>query len=165
MDLGGILLEKKCFKVGDKALNFSLFDQNKKEFKLSDFKGKRVLLSFHPLAWTGICAKQMQSLEKNQEKFKEFNTVAVGVSIDTQPSKQAWAKEIGIENTRLLCDFWPHGQIARQYGIFRDQDGISERANIIISEDQTVEYVQLYELSQLPDIQEIIDIIMIMSDK
>ena len=81
------------------------------------------------------------------------------------PSKQAWAKELGIKNTRLLCDFWPHGQVARQYGIFRDQDGISERANIIVGEDQTVEYVQLYDLSQLPDIQEIIDVIMTMSDK
>jgi len=157
--------EKRCIEAGVKAPDFILKDHNKKDFKLSDFKGKRILLSFHPLAWTSVCAKQMQSLEQKQEKFKEFNTIAVGISIDTTPSKQAWAKELGIKNTRLLCDFWPHGQVARQYGIFRDLDGISERANIIISEDQKVEYVQLYDLSQLPDIQEIIDIIMTMSDK
>jgi len=157
--------EKRCIDAGVKAPDFILKDHNKKDFKLSDFKGKKILLSFHPLAWTSVCAKQMQSLEKNQEKFKEFNTIAVGISIDTAPSKQAWAKEIGIKKTRLLCDFWPHGQVAKQYGIFRDLDGISERANLIISENQTVEYVQLYDLSQLPDIQEIIDIIMTMSDK
>jgi peroxiredoxin len=157
--------ENRCIEAGVNAPDFILKDHNKKDFKLSDFKGKRILLSFHPLAWTSVCTKQMQSLEENQEKFKEFNTVAVGISIDTVPSKQAWAKEIGIENTRLLCDFWPHGQVARQYGIFRDTDGISERTNIIISEDQIVEYVQLYDISQLPDIQEIINVIMTMSDE
>lgn len=157
--------EIRCIEAGVKAPDFILKDHNKKDFKLSDFKGKRILLSFHPLAWTSVCAKQMQSLEQKQEKFKEFNTIAVGISIDTVPSKQAWAKKLSIKNTRLLCDFWPHGKVAKQYGIFRDQDGISERANIIISEDQIVEYVQIYELSQLPAIQEIIDIIMTMSDE
>ena len=157
--------EIRCIEAGVKAPDFNLKDHNKKDFKLSDFRGKRIFLSFHPLAWTIVCAKQMQSLERNQEKFKDFNTIAVGVSVDTVPSKQAWAKKLGIKNTRLLCDFWPHGQVAKQYGIFRDQDGISERANIIISEDQIVEYVQIYELSQLPDIQEIVDIIMTMSDE
>ena len=55
MDLGGILMGKKCFKVGEKAQDFTLFDHNDKKFKLSDFKGERVLLSFHPLAWTSVC--------------------------------------------------------------------------------------------------------------
>jgi peroxiredoxin len=91
MDLGEIMMEKKCFKVGDKALNFTLFDQNKKEFKLSEYKRKRILLSFHPLAWTSICAKQMQSLEQNFDEFKKLNTIVVGVNIDSVPSKNAWA--------------------------------------------------------------------------
>lgn len=159
------MVRNKCIEAGVKAPDFILKDQNKNNFKLSDFKGKKVLLSFHPLAWTSVCAKQMQSLEKHQDKFKELNTIAVGVSIDTIPSKQAWAKELSIENTRLLCDFWPHGQVAKQYGIFREQDGFSERANIIIDEDQTVEYVQLYDLPRLPDIQVIIDVIMTLADE
>ena len=149
-------MEKKCFKVGDKALNFILSDQNKKEFKLSDFKGKRILLSFHPLAWTGVCAKQMQSLEENFEEFKKLNTVALGVNIDSIPSKKAWAETLKIKNTRLLSYFWPHGNVAQMYGVFREKDGFSERANIIINENQEIDFIKIYEIPELPKIKEIL---------
>ncbi len=144
-------------KIGDVAPDFVLRDQEAKEFKLSDFRGKRVLLSFHPAAWTKVCAEQMQSLETNKEVFASFNTVAVGVSVDTIPSKRAWARSLGITSTRLLADFWPHGAVARLYGIFREKEGFSERANIIVDKTGKVVFVKVYEISQLPDIQEIID--------
>jgi len=149
-------MEKKCFKAGDKAPDFILKDHKEKEFRLSDFKGKRVLLSFHPLAWTTICAKQMQSLERYQKDFEDLNTVAVGISIDTVPSKKAWADLLGVRVTRLLSDFWPHGNIAKMYGLFREKEGFSERANILINENQEIEFVRIYELAQLPDINEIL---------
>jgi peroxiredoxin len=98
----------------------------------------------------------MQSLEANKDVFESLNTVAVGVSVDTIPSKRAWAKELGITSTRLLADFWPHGHVAKLYGIFREQDGISERANIILDEAGKVIFFKIYEISQLPDIQEVI---------
>jgi peroxiredoxin len=138
------------------APDFVLRDQGGKEFKLSDFRGKRVLLSFHPAAWTRVCSLQMQSLEANKDVFESLNTVAVGVSVDTIPSKRAWAKELGITSTRLLADFWPHGHVAKLYGIFRENDGISERANIILDEAGKVIFFKIYEISQLPDIQEVI---------
>lgn len=147
---------KSRLKNGDVAPDFVLRDQNGKEFKLSDFRGKRVLLSFHPAAWTRVCSLQMQSLEANKDVFESLNTVAVGVSVDTIPSKKAWAKELGITSTRLLADFWPHGHVAKLYGIFREQDGISERANIILDEAGKVVFFKIYEISQLPDIQEVI---------
>jgi len=146
-------------QIGDQAKNFTLKDQNDLNFNLEDYKGKKVLLSFHPLAFTGVCAEQMISLEQNQQIFEDLNTVAVGVSIDPMPSKLAWAKELGIVKTRLLCDFWPHGEIAQDFGIFRDKNGFSERANIILDEDQKIIYVKTYPLSQLPDIQEIIEVL------
>ncbi len=149
--------EKKVIKVGEKAPDFTLKDQHNKELRLSEFKGKKVLLSFHPLAWTKVCARQMQSLEKNREVFDRLNTVALGLSVDTVPSKHAWAKELGIKKTRLLSDFWPHGEIAKLYGIFRAENGISERANIIVDEEQKVIFVKVYDIPQLPDIDEIIN--------
>ncbi|KKM70655.1 hypothetical protein LCGC14_1438580 [marine sediment metagenome] len=149
--------EKKVIKVGAKAPDFSLKDQHNKELRLSDFKGKKVLLSFHPLAWTKVCARQMQSLEKNRAVFDRLNTVALGLSVDTVPSKHAWAKELGIKETRLLSDFWPHGEVAMLYGIFRVENGISERANIIVDEGQKVIFVKVYDIPQLPDIDEIIN--------
>jgi len=149
--------EKKVIKVGEKAPDFTLKDQHNKELRLSELKGKKVLLSFHPLAWTKVCARQMQSLEKNRKVFDRLNTVALGLSVDTVPSKHAWAKELGIKETRLLSDFWPHGEVAKLYGIFRAENGISGRANIIVDEEQKVIFVKVYDISQLPDIDEIIN--------
>jgi peroxiredoxin len=143
-------------KIGELFIDFGLEDQNEKVFTLSKLRGKKVLLSFHPLAWTSVCSEQMKSLEKNKEAFDALNTVAVGVSCDPVPSKRAWAKSLGIENTRLLSDFWPHGKVAETYGIFRSKYGTSERANIIIDENQKVAFVKVYPVGQLPDIKEII---------
>jgi peroxiredoxin len=150
-------------RTGDKARNFTLEDQNEKLFKLSKLsklsklKGKKILLSFHPLAWTSVCAEQMKALETNKKAFDTLNAIAVGISVDTQPSKKAWATSLGIKNTRLLCDFWPHGKVARKYGIFRKKDGVSERANIIITTDQKIAFAKVYPLGQLPDIKEILE--------
>ncbi len=145
--------------VGDKAKDFSISDQDGKDIKLSDFKGKRVLLSFHPLAWTSVCAKQMKSLEKNKKEFDKLNTVALGISVDTVPSKKAWAKELGIKKTRLLSDFWPHGEVASQYDIFREKDGFSERANIIVDEKGEVVFVKVYPIAELPNIKDIVKVL------
>ncbi|MCX6013529.1 MAG: peroxiredoxin [Chloroflexi bacterium] len=144
-------------KVGDIAPDFQLKDQNGKEFKLSDIKGKKILLSFHPLAWTDVCSKQMLSLETNMDKFNALNTVPVGISVDTVPSKKAWAQSLGISKVQLLSDFWPHGKVAGIYGIFREKSGISERANIIVNEDYKIIFFKIYEISQLPDINEILN--------
>ena len=101
----------------------------------------------------------MKSLEKNQDRFETLNTKALGISVDTVPSKKAWAKELGIENTRLLSDFWPHGKTADLYGIFREKEGTSKRANIIIDENRKVVFFKIYPISQLPDIEEIIKVL------
>lgn len=141
---------------GDTAENFAVKDQNDKTFGLYEHAGSRVLLSFHPLAWTEFCAAQMKSLEENQKRFAELGCVAVGLSVDSRPCKEAWAKSLGITNTRLLCDFWPHGAVAMKYGIFRDANGFSERANIIIDGNQKVVFVKVYPVHSVPDIGEII---------
>jgi len=148
--------KKHVMKLGDVAPDFTLKDQNGKEFRLSAAKGKRVLLSFHPLAWTKVCADQMRSLEENMQTFDSLNTVPVGISVDSVPSKKAWAESLNIEKVRLLSDFWPHGYVAQLYGIFRDKDGFSERANIVLDEQGKATFFKVYEISQLPDINEII---------
>lgn len=146
-------------KKGEKAPDFKLKDQNEKEVKLTDYKGKKVLLSFHPLAWTGICTKQMQSLEKNNKTFKKLNTEVLGISVDPVPSKAAWAKSLKIKNTKLLSDFWPHGKTAQDYGIFSRSKGFSLRVNIVINEKGQVSFVKKYPISQVPNIKEIIKVL------
>jgi peroxiredoxin len=149
--------EERKTEIGNKAKDFALKDQNGKEFKLSQFSGKRVLLSFHPLAWTDVCAKQMKSLEENRETLDSLNTIALGISVDTIPSKLAWAESLGIKNTPLLSDFWPHGEVAKLYGVFREKNGFSERANIIVDENGKIVFFKIYPIPELPDINEIID--------
>ena len=106
----------EAVKKGKISKDFKLKDHNGQDFRLADCKGKRVLLSFHPLAWTSLCAQQMQSLEKNKKALDKLNTLAVGLSVDSVPCKAAWAKSLKIKNTRLLADFWPHGGMAKSLG-------------------------------------------------
>jgi peroxiredoxin len=128
---------------------------NGRDFRLGNFKGKRVLLSFHPLAWTLVCAQQMQSLEKSKKALDNLNTVAMGLSIDSVPCKAAWAGSLKIKETRLLSDFWPHGALAKSLGILR-AEGFSERANILLDEAGKVMFIKVYPIRQLPDIGEIL---------
>jgi peroxiredoxin len=143
--------------IGEKAPDFVLKDQNGEEFKLSDFRGKKVLLSFHPLAWTGICEKQMKALEENYEKFETLNVLPVGISVDPMPSKKAWAEHMGLKKLRILSDFWPHGEVAKLYGLFREKDGISERANVLVDEEGKIALYKVYPIRELPNLEEIFD--------
>jgi peroxiredoxin len=151
-------IERKV-KAGDKAADFTLKDQDGNDFTLHSQRGGRVLLSFHPLAWTPVCTKQMQSLEENFAVFKSLNTLPVGLSVDPVPSKKAWAENIGVKKVPLLSDFWPHGEVAKLFDIFRDKNGFSERANIIVDENGKIVLFKTYPLSELPDVNEIIEAI------
>jgi len=146
-------------KIGQKAPDFVLKDQHNQEFKLSDLNGRKVLLSFHPLAFTKVCARQMQALEKNLKAFDLLNTVPVGLSVDTVPSKHAWAKALKVKTLRMLSDFWPHGKVAEDYGIFRREQGFSERANILVDEFGKVIWVKVYPIKELPDLKEVLKVL------
>ena len=141
---------------GDIAPDFTLKDQHSQDFKLSDQPGQRVLLSFHALAWTSICARQMKSLEANFKALASLDTVPVGISVDAVPTKKAWSENLGLSQLRILADFWPHGGVAKLYGLFRRKEGFSQRANVVVNEKGKVAWVKLYEISQLPDIDEVI---------
>lgn len=151
------MVKNEEVKEGDLSKDFSLEDQNGEEFKLSEHKGKKVLLSFHPLAGTSVCTKQMQSLDENKEKFDELDTVPVGISVDSVPAKKLWADDIGIEEIRLLSDFWPHGGVAKKYGLFDAEKGFSKRANIIVDEDGKIVFKKVYPMGEVPDIEEILE--------
>jgi len=143
-------------KVGEKFGNFMLKNQKDLEINTEGFENKKILLSFHPLAWTSVCARQMQSLEDYYEVFEELNTVPLGISIDTAPSKKAWAESLGIEELDMLADFWPHGGIASKLGIFIEKFGFSERANIILDEQRKAIFVKVYPMKELPDVKELV---------
>jgi peroxiredoxin len=146
--------------IGSKSLDFTLKDQNGKEFTLSGRTGTRVVLSFHPLARTSVCSGQMKSLEEHHDALASLNTVAVGISVDSVPCKKAWADHLGIKKTSLLSDFWPHGGVAQAYGAFLEQEGFARRVNSLIDEHQKVAFVKEYERLSLPDMDEMPDMLM-----
>ena len=149
----------KKIDVGDMAPDFTLKDNRVQDVSLAEYRGKKVLLSWHPLAWTAVCAQQMKSLEDNLAEFEKYNTVPLGMSIDSYPSKNAWAKELGVANVKLLADFWPHGKVAQDYGLFLDDKGFSARANVLIDEAGKVVWVKVYDIPELPDIEEVLTMV------
>ncbi len=146
-------------KVGETAPDFELPAIGNKKIRLSDYRGeKQVILSFHPLAWTGICAAQMQDLEANIQKLVDADTVALGISVDSVPSKDAWAKSLGVTHVEFLSDFEPKGEVARLYGIYRE-DGFSERAVFVVDKGGIIRFARVYPIKEKPDLLEIIPIL------
>jgi len=143
-------------KKGKKIKDFTLVDQNEKEINLAEFEGKKVLLSFHPLAFTSVCAQQMKALDDNYEQFEKLNTVPLGISVDAQPSKTAWAETLELKNLKILADFHPKGKLARRLGVYVKEEGFSGRANILLNEKRRVLWAKVYKLTELPDLDEVI---------
>ena len=149
-------MNQTVLKVGDTAPDFKLKNQNREEINLGGLRGKKVLVSFHPLAWTPVCEIQMKSLEIKQDIFSKLNLVPLGLSVDSQPCKLEWGRHIGIKKLDLLADFWPHGEVASKFGVFIEKAGISGRANFVIDEEGKIIFARIYESSEIPDIEEII---------
>jgi len=152
-------MANKAIAVGDVAPDFTLKDHKEAEVTLSDLKGKKVVLSFHPLAWTSVCKVQMQDLEKHKNDFGRLDAVALGLSVDSVPAKVAWAEAIGVRETSLLADFWPHGSVAQAYGLFREKNGFSERAVLILDKEGVVRFKKVYPIGEVPDIGEILAVL------
>src|SRR3989304_4298611 len=89
---------------GETAPDFTLKDQDEQDFTLSDLKGRRVLLSFHPLAATGFCTTQMKDLEANFDAMAALGTVPAGTRVAAPPAKKLWAADMGVTRLRLLSD-------------------------------------------------------------
>ena len=145
-------------KIGDDAPDFELRSHRGGTIKLSDFCGRRnVLIAFHPLAFTPVCANQMAGYEADLPNLDAADTTVLGISIDAQPAKAAWAKTLGSISFDLLSDFHPHGEVARKYGVFREQDGISERALFLVDKQGKIAWTRAYQIPEQPQNSEIFE--------
>jgi peroxiredoxin len=143
-------------KPGDEAPDFELRSHRGGTVKLSDFRGrKNVVVAFHPLAFTPVCARQMTGYEEVGTRLNEADTVVLGVSIDPQPAKTAWAQSLGGISFDLLSDFHPHGQVAQRYGVFRAKEGFSARAVFVIDKSGRIVWSKVYEIPEQPDNEEL----------
>lgn len=142
-------------KPGDEAPDFELRSHRGGTVRLSDYRGKKnVVLAFHPFAFTPVCASQMCGYESNQQQLEARDAVVLGISIDPQPAKTAWAKTLGSISFDLLSDFHPHGEVARNYGVFRQKDGFSDRAVFVIDKEGKIAWAKTYDIPEQPDNQE-----------
>ena len=155
-----------ALKVGELAPDFELpasVGEEKLRVRLSQYRGqKNVVLAFHPLDWTPVCAQQRVSLQANLKQFEELDTQVIGVSVDSVFSHSAWQKfEIGKLDYPLASDFWPHGEVASRYGILRTVEpaGINERAVFIIDKSGRIVFSKLYDLGEVPDVDEILNVL------
>ena len=140
-----------ALKPGDEAPDFELRSHRGGSVRLSDFRGKKnVVLAFHPFAFTPVCATQMTNYESDQRQLADRDAVVLGISIDPQPSKTAWAETLGSISFDLLSDFYPHGEVAQKYGVLR-QEGFSERAIFVVDKQGRIAWARTYAIPEQPN--------------
>ena len=149
-----------ALQAGNEAPDFELRSHRGGTVKLSDFRGrKNVILAFHPFAFTPVCATQMSGYEAGGPRLARADTVVLGISVDPQPAKTAWAASLGAISFDLLSDFYPHGEVARKYGVFRDKDGFSERAVFVVDKHGRIAWSKVYDIPQHPDNEELFEMV------
>src|SRR5215210_5984571 len=145
-------------RAGDEAPDFELRTHRGGTVKLSDFRGRQnVVIAFHPLAFTPVCATQMSGYESHLSRFEQAGASVLGISIDAQPAKAAWAKSLGPISYDLLSDFHPHGEVAQKYGVFRPKEGFSERAIFVVDKQGRIAWSKVYEIPEQPRNDEVIE--------
>jgi peroxiredoxin len=101
-------------EVGQTAPEFSLYDQDRNERSLGEFKGKKVILAFFPGAFTGVCTTEMCTLRDRADQFNSLNAQVLGISVDPPFAQKAWADANNL-NFPVLCDF--NRQVVNQYDV------------------------------------------------
>jgi mycoredoxin-dependent peroxiredoxin len=126
--------------VGATAPDFTLKDQNNQEVTLSDFRGRKaVLLVFYPLAFTGTCQGELTEIRDNLTAYANEYLQVLTVSVDSVYSHKVWATQENFDFP-LLSDFWPHGAVARSYGVFNPDAGFANRGTFVIDRDGRIRY-------------------------
>lgn len=138
-------------EVGSKAPDFTLNDYNKQAVTLSSFQGdKPVLLVFYPFAFSGICTGELCQLRDEFSEYDGKGVQVLGVSVDTPFSLKAWADQEGYQFP-LLSDFWPHGEVAKKYGVFNEGAGLAVRGTFLIDTEGVVRFAEVNQPGEARD--------------
>ena len=125
-------------EIGQEAPDFELPSTDGDKVRLSSFRGdKAVAIVFIPFAFTGRCQGELCELRDDLSRYEGAGVQVLAVSCDTGPTQKKWAEEQGY-GFPLLSDFWPHGEVARAYGVFNEALGCAERATFIVGTDGTI---------------------------
>ena len=118
-------------RIGAPAPEFELSSQYGERIRLTGLRGRPVALVFFPLAFSGTCTSELGELRDNLGLFSAAGVQLVGVSVDSKASLRAWS-ELERCDFPLLADFWPHGEVARRYGVFLEDRGYAGRGTFLL---------------------------------
>ncbi len=136
--------------VGETAPDFVLKDQARQDVRLSDYRGKNVVLMFYPFAFSGICTPEACEVRDRRAEFVNDDTQVIAVSTDTVHVQRAFAEANGLQYP-VLSDFWPHGAVAQQYGVFDENVGVALRGTFVIDRDGIVRWSTLNGIGDARD--------------
>ena len=143
-------------KVGDRAPDFTLPSVSGEKVSLSQFRGKRnVVLSFVPAAWTPVCSDQWPGYNIAKDIFSQYDAVLLGITVDNIPTLFAWTNQMGQLWFPVLSDFWPHGAVAKRYGLLRS-NGVSERALFVIDKKGIIRYIDVHDINKRPPLEDLV---------
>ncbi len=138
--------------AGDEAPDFELRSHRGGTVKLSDFRGKKnVVLAFHPLAFTPVCANQMRGYEDDRRGSRKLARRSSASALMPNPRRPPGRKTLDPISYDLLSDFHPHGEVATKYGVFRQKEGFSERAIFVIDKRGRIAWSKVYDIPEQPN--------------
>ncbi|MGQ9645875.1 MAG: peroxiredoxin [Thermodesulfobacteriota bacterium] len=144
-------------KVGDRAPDFTLPSLTGERITLSQYHGKKnVVLSFVPAAWTPVCSDQWPGYNIVKDIFDQNDAILLGITVDNIPTLYAWTNQMGNLWFPVLSDFWPHGAVAKKYGVLRS-DGVSERALFVIDKRGILRYIDVHDINKRPPLEDLVN--------
>ncbi len=124
-------------EVGSEAPDFTLKDENGRDVTLSDLRGRNVVLMFYPLAFSGVCTRELHDISAAADRYEAANAEVLAVSVDSHYTLAAFKRDEDLK-AHLLADFHPKGAVAQQYGTYMEGIGIAGRATYVIDKDGRV---------------------------
>jgi mycoredoxin-dependent peroxiredoxin len=119
-------------EAGQTAPEFTLKDQAGNDVSLADYRGKQpVVLVFYPFTFTGVCQGELCEIRDDPSTFEDAGAAVLAISCDTRHAQAQWSEQQGF-TFPVLSDFWPHGEVAKAYGVFNEQLGCANRASFVI---------------------------------
>jgi len=139
-------------EAGQEAPDFELKDQHGEPVRLSSFRGsKNVVLVFYPLAFSGVCSGELCALRDDFPEVTRDDVELLTVSVDSAFVLRTWADRDSF-TFRLLSDFWPHGAVAKLYGVFDEGKGVATRGTFVIDKAGTIRWQVVNPIPQARDI-------------
>jgi len=127
---------------GTPAPEFELHSTPDQKLKLSDLKGKRIILAFYPADWSPVCGDQMALYNETLKFFRKYNAEMIGISVDSKWCHLAFEQNRNLHFT-LLSDFEPKGAVSKLYGAYNDKSGQSTRALFVLDEEGIIQWSYL----------------------